>query len=118
MSATIPVRLPRVIYDEASDVAGLQHRTVGQQLAYWAEIGRAVETSTDASSALIQRLLLRSRLTGGGDNAARAEVLADLDVEFDHQIASLDLRSILHQDRYIEADESGTLVERTSEPRP
>jgi len=116
MSATIPVRLPRVIYDEASDVAPLVHRTVGQQLAYWAELGRALETSTDASPALIQRLLLRSRLTGGDDDD-RADVLAGIEAEIDDQIQALDLRAALRQEHYVEADESGAVVERQAATR-
>ncbi|QHC59389.1 hypothetical protein [Rathayibacter sp. VKM Ac-2760] len=52
-----PTRLPADVYDSAVAAAQISSRTVPQQIAYWARIGRELEMSPQVNSRAISEVL-------------------------------------------------------------
>lgn len=55
--ASQPTRLPQDVYEAAVAAARSASRTVPQQIAYWARIGRELERSPQVSQGTITRVL-------------------------------------------------------------
>lgn len=55
--ASQPTRLPADIYESAAAVAAAASRTVPQQIAYWARIGRELEMSPQLNHRSIAQVL-------------------------------------------------------------
>ncbi len=107
-----PTRLPSDVYESALAAARVTSRTVPQQIAHWARIGRELEMSPGVSHRQIARVLAG---TGAYDTLGEeeqaivreewAERTAELRGGLDYaaQFASAG-------DAYSEADEDGNLV--------
>ena len=55
--ASQPIRLPTDVYESAAAVARIASRTVPQQLAHWARIGRELEMSPQVNHREVARVL-------------------------------------------------------------
>lgn len=53
----IPVRIPRVLYEQARCDAAAEHRTIPGQIEYWAKVGRAVLDNPDLPVSFIAEAL-------------------------------------------------------------
>jgi hypothetical protein len=52
-----PTRLPSDVYESAAAAAALSSRTVPQQIAHWARLGREVEMSPQVNARAVARVL-------------------------------------------------------------
>jgi len=57
MRSTPPTRIPADVYASAATVAALDSRTVPQQIAHWARIGREFEASPQVNHRAVAQVL-------------------------------------------------------------
>ncbi|MDR0488240.1 MAG: ParD-like family protein [Propionibacteriaceae bacterium] len=112
MRTSPPTRLPADVYESALASAGVDSRSVPQQIAHWARIGREFENSPQVNHRAIAQVLAGNGfydLLGEREQAvvrgAWSERIATLR-------ESLNLASEFMDagDSYSEADENGTLM--------
>ncbi|MGN6721980.1 MAG: TA system antitoxin ParD family protein [Marmoricola sp.] len=112
MRTSPPTRLPADVYDPATVEAAASSRTVPQQIAHWARIGRQLEMSPHVNHRAIAAVLAGEEsydLLGEREQAvARAaidervvELRESLNFEDEFKAAGL---------RYVEADEAGNVI--------
>ena len=118
-NAGSPLRLDAELIRSASLVAPLMHRSVAQQVAHWAHLGRELEAHGDISLARIAAVLRGKRRY----DELSAEEQAMTKTEWARRVESL--RRVLRLDeffaaggrRYAELDASGRVVVRTPRRR-
>ena len=117
-NASSPVRLDEELIRSAGLVAPLMSRSVAQQVAHWAAIGRELESSADVSLARIAAVLSGrrryDRLTPEEQALIRAEWARRIEIL--RRGLRLDRAFTVEGVRYAELDSSGRVVERA--PRP
>lgn len=112
MRTTPPTRLPADVYEPAAAEATAASRTVPQQIAHWARIGRALEMSPQVNHRAVQQVLdgrgaydllgEREQAVVRGTWAERIEALRS-DLNFADEFAS-------EGDSYSETDEDGNVI--------
>lgn len=114
MRSSQPTRLPADVYDSAATQAEAASRTVPQQIAHWARIGRALEMSPQVNHRAVAQVLAgdgsydllgeREQALVRGAWTERATVLRE----------NLDYRSQYEKagESYSEADEDGNVIIR------
>lgn len=114
MRTSQPTRLPADVYDSAAKQAAAASRTVPQQIAHWARIGRALEMSPQVNHRAVEQVLAgdgsydllgeREQALVRGAWAERATALRE----------TLDYRTTFEQagESYSEADEDGNVIIR------
>lgn len=109
-----PTRLPSDIYESASIAARVASRTVPQQIAHWARIGRQLEMAPDVSQRQISRVLAGSGCYDALDEQEQAIVREEWAARVQAKRAALDYAEELSAagETYSELDENGDLVIR------
>lgn len=107
-----PTRLPADVYESAVAAAAISSRTVPQQIAHWARIGRQMEMSPQTNHRMIAQVLAG---TASYDDL-EAEEQAIVRQEWTDRMTAL-RGSLNYQDTfratgesYSEADEHGNLI--------
>ncbi len=107
-----PTRLPADVYDSAVAASAITSRTVPQQIAHWARIGRELELSPAVNHRQVARVLAGLASYDELDEHEQAivrkawsERLAELRTQLDYAT-----RFSAAGDSYSEADEDGNLV--------
>lgn len=107
-----PTRLPADVYDSAVEAAAISSRTVPQQLAHWARIGRELEMSPGVNQRAIARVLSG---TGSYDSLGEEEqaliraAWADRITTLRGELNYID-QFVATGEAYSEADEEGNLI--------
>lgn len=110
--ASQPTRLPADVYESALAAASVSSRTVPQQIAHWARIGRELEMSPGVNHSAIARVLVGS---GSYDSLSEQEQ-AIVREEWANRInAQRDTLNYAAQfaadgDSYSEVDEHGNVI--------
>ncbi len=107
-----PTRLPADVYESAVTAARVTSRTVPQQIAHWARIGRELEMSPQVNHGHVARVL---RGAGSYDSLSEQEqavVREEWAERMTHLHAGLDYeaRFAAAGDSYSEADEAGNVI--------
>ncbi|GAA1486575.1 TA system antitoxin ParD family protein [Brachybacterium fresconis] len=111
-----PTRLPADVYESASVAARVTSRTVPQQIAHWARIGRELEMSPQVSHRDVARVLAG---TGSYDELSGQEQAVVRQEWADRMAAlrsTLDYASAFSAggESYSELDEDGNVVIRSA----
>lgn len=109
-----PIRVDADLYAAATAAARVMSRSIGQQVAHWARIGRAIEQSPEVSVERVAEVL-RGRAAYDDLSVEEQALTRTL---WDERIE--ELRSSLRLDRemareggsYVELDERGEVVRR------
>lgn len=119
MSATYPLRLEPELTRSAAEVAGKMSRSVPEQIAHWARIGRELERSPDISVADVRKVLAGAadydKLSLKEQAVVRANWLERM-TEL-RQGLRLDQRARAAGLRYAELDERGRVAIREPKAR-
>lgn len=112
MRSTPPTRLPADVYETAAEEAKAAGRTVPQQIAHWARIGRALEISPTVNHRAVRQVLAGDGsydLLGEREQAQvraawgeRIKALRE-GLDFEAEFAS-------RSESYSEADQAGRVV--------
>lgn len=107
-----PTRLPADVYDSASAAARVTSRTVPQQIAHWARIGRELEMSPRVSHRQIARVLAGSGSYDALSEQEQALVREEWAERMAARRARLDYAAQFSAvgESYSELDEDGNLV--------
>lgn len=111
--STPPTRIPDDLYEAAKSAAALSGRSVAQQVAHWARVGRELEASPRVSWGEIERVL-------AGDSSydslgEREQALVR--TEWDSRIAAAASTDLTHELEsagvpWVEGDDEGNLADR------
>lgn len=114
MASTSPARIDDELYASAKLVGSVMSRSASQQVAHWARIGRALESSPDVSPRAIAAVLEGTRRYDDLSVHEQAVVRAEWADRLASQRDGLDLAAeFAAQGRsYVELDESGQVVRR------
>lgn len=117
MPKSVPVRIDRKLYDDANTTADLKSRSIAQQIAHWARIGRALETSPEVTEQRISRVLAGTTAYDELSSREQAIVRAEWDRRIESRVDALRLDQEFEcEDRsYVELDQEGRVVQRTSD---
>lgn len=115
MGNTQPVRIDRELYDDASATASVQSRSAAQQIAHWARIGRAFESSPGVSLERVHRVLNGTLSYDEIDSREQAIVRSEWDRGVEEEIGRLRLDEEFAAEarEYVELDENGEVVVRS-----
>lgn len=116
MPKSVPVRIDRELYDDASTTADLKSRSIAQQIAHWARIGRALETSPGVTAERVSRVLAGTADYDDLTLREQAVVRAEWDHRIESRVQGLRLDEEFEREgrAYVELDEEGRLVRRTA----
>lgn len=115
MSATSqPTRLPRDVYDAAAATAAVSSRSVAQQIAHWARLGRELELSPDVDLRAVTRVLQGATSYDDLGTVEQAAVREQWAERAAARAQALDLASEFRAAgrSYSEVDDEGNLVLR------
>ena len=109
-----PMRLDPELTRSAEPVAEKMSRSVPEQIAHWARIGREIEASSNISHKEIAAVLAGSRSYDGLSPKEQAVVRAEWSARIDEARAALDLAKDFARAgrRWVELDDKGRVVER------
>lgn len=112
MGSSIPTRIDHHLYAAAQAVAARHHRSAAQQIAHWAEIGRALEESPTVNLRAVERVLQGQAAYDDLGEREQAIVRATWDVEVDRRVEGLDLAQEFRAagTPWVEADDEGHLI--------
>lgn len=107
-----PTRLPADVYESASAAARVTSRTVPQQIAHWARIGRELEMSPGVNHRQVARVLAGAGSYDALSEAEQAIVREEWTDRMSHLRARLDYaeRFSAASQSYSELDEDGNVV--------
>lgn len=110
----MPIRVDGELFDAAKSVGAVANRSAGQQLAYWARIGRELESSPGTSLRDIHRVLAGNASYDELGERNQAVVRAIWDEQMEARRAHLDLAAEFTRAgrSWTEADESGRAIVR------
>lgn len=112
-----PTRLPADVYESASAAARVNSRTVPQQIAHWARIGRELEMSPQVNHRQVVRVLEGSISYDDLAEQEQAIVRQEWTDRVKAHRAALDYASQFSAagESYSELDEDGNLVIRSAD---
>lgn len=112
--ASTPVRIDAALYDEATTVASLLSRSVAQQIAHWARIGRELEASPGVSVSDVVEVLKRGDGYDGLDRQEQAVVRAFWEERIETLRGGLRLDQEFSRAgrAWVELDDEGNVVRR------
>lgn len=112
-----PTRLPADVYESASVAARVTSRTVPQQVAHWARIGRELEMSPQVNHRQIARVLAGADSYDALSEQEQAIVREEWADRIAAQRAALDYAEQFSAagESYSELDENGNLVIRSAD---
>lgn len=107
-----PTRLPADVYDSASAAARVTSRTVPQQIAHWARLGRELEMSPEVNHRQVSRVLAGDGSYDSLSAHQQAAVREEWAARAEARRAALDYAAQFSTagESYSEADEDGNLV--------
>ena len=107
-----PTRLPADVYESASAAARVNSRTVPQQIAHWARIGRELEMSPRVNQRQIAGVLAGAISYDGLSEQEQAIVREEWAERMAARRATLDYAAQFSAagESYSELDENGSLV--------
>lgn len=107
-----PTRLPADVYESASVAARVASRTVPQQIAHWARIGRELELSPEVSHRQVSRVLAGTESYDTLSDQEQAIVREGWAERMEARRAALDYAAQFSAagESYSELDENGDLV--------
>lgn len=110
--ASQPIRLPGDVYDMAVSATRIASRTVPQQIAHWARIGRELEMSPDVNHRDIARVLAGFATYDSLDEKEQAIVRDAWSTRIDELNSSLNLAKEFADEgeSYSELDDDGNLI--------
>lgn len=119
MTATIPTRIDRDLFDAAKTAGAMQSRSATQQMAHWARIGRAFEDSRLVSHRDVVAVLSGQASYDNLNTAEQAVVRATWDEQDAATISDLNFAAEFAAagKGYAEADAEGNLVDHPSPGR-
>lgn len=114
MRTTPPTRLPADIYESAAAQAEADSRTVPQQIAHWARIGRELELSPQVNHRAIAQVLAGDGSYDRLGEREQAVVRAGWAERIAERRAQLNFEAgfVAAGESYSEADEDGNLIIR------
>lgn len=114
-----PIRVDADLYAAATAAARAMSRSIGQQVAHWARIGRAIEQSPEVSVERVAEVLRGHATYDDLSVEEQALTRALWDERFEELRSSLRLDRELTRERgaYVELDERGEVVRRQA-PAP
>lgn len=117
MSKNTPVRIDQDLYDDASCTASVQSRSIAQQIAHWARIGRALEASPQFDARSVHQVLAGTMRYDDLGSREQAVVRAEWERGIEEDIRQLDLKQRFDAagQEYAELDENGQVVIRKPE---
>ena len=99
-SASDSVRLPATLLELARDAGELEHRSIPNQLEYWARIGRTVAESPSVRGDTIRALIKSGRTFDELNEAQKIVIVTDADTYFETLDGDLELaRDLLAEGR-------------------
>lgn len=112
-----PTRLPADVYESASAAARVTSRTVPQQVAHWARIGRELEMSPQVNHRQIARVLAGADSYDALSEQEQAIVREEWADRIAARRATLDYAEQFSAagESYSELDENGNLVIRSAD---
>lgn len=118
MRSSQPTRLPADVYDSAVAAAARESRTVPQQIAHWARIGRAMEAS-HLDRRDIQRVLDGEAPYSSLGEREQAVVRSEWDERIDTALADLNFAEefAANGDTWVVGDGRGGAVTKTGTGR-
>lgn len=107
-----PTRLPADVYESASAAARVTSRTVPQQIAHWARIGRELEMSPQVNHRQVARVLSGTGSYDALSEQEQAIVRDEWTERMAARRAALDYAAQFSstEESYSELDEDGKLV--------
>ena len=107
-----PTRLPADVYESASAAARVTSRTVPQQIAHWARIGRELEMSPKVNHRQVARVLAGAGSYDALNEEEQAIVRGEWSERMQDRRATLDYaaRFSTAGESYSELDADGNLV--------
>lgn len=116
MPTTSPTRIDDELFDSAKAVGALMSRSGAQQIAHWARLGRELEASESVSHRDVARVLLGATRYDDVPAEDQAEVRTLWAERVAARLSALNLaEDFASQGRaYVELDDDGAVVERTS----
>lgn len=114
MRTSPPTRIPGDVYESAAAEASRASRTVPQQIAHWARIGRELEASPAVSQRDIKRVLAGDGSYDDLSEREQAIIRAAWGEQMAQRRASLDLAAEFRAagETWTEADDQGNVVVR------
>lgn len=109
-----PTRLPEDLYEAARSSAAVNSRSVAQQIAHWARVGRELEASSGVSQRDIERVLAGEGSYDTLSEREQALVRAAWGERVAARRATLDYeaRFMATGDSWSEADPEGNVITR------
>jgi len=114
MRSTPPTRIPADVYESAVAQAGVDSRTVPQQIAHWARIGREFEMSPQVNHRAVARVLAGADsydLLGEREQAVVRGVWSERIATL-REALNYEARFAQTGESYSEADEDGSVIVR------
>lgn len=107
-----PTRLPEDVYAAAAAEAAATSRSVAQQIAHWARLGRELERSPQVNHRDVQRVLSGDGTYDALGEREQALVREAWDARIAATRANLNYEAVFTQrgEQYSEADADGNLV--------
>ena len=112
MSATIPTRIDRELFESAKSVGAVENRSAAQQIDYWARVGRQLVASPGMSVGTVQRVLAGKVDYDSLYEPEQSVVRTLWDEQINQRLSELDFASEFTQRRraWSEADDAGDVV--------
>lgn len=120
MATTSPIRIEDELHASAKTVAPVMSRSVAQQIAHWARIGRELEASPTVSHADIAEVLAGARHYDSLGVREQAIVRAEWAEAMSSRIENLDLAAefVAAARSYVELDDDGNVAVRDAGTDP
>jgi hypothetical protein len=116
MATTSPTRIDDDMFDSARQFGLTMNRSASQQITHWTRIGRALETAGSVSPREIAKVLTGESSYDQRSVEEQAVIRAEWSELIEARIERLDLARTFasHGRSYVELDDAGQVVRRTS----
>ena len=113
---SIPTRIDEELYEAAKVKGAVNSRSAAQQIAHWAKLGRAVESSSNVTQRQIEAVLSGELTYDDASEAAQEAVHAEWMSQIPHRMSQLNFAEEFvsaGESSWTVGDSEGSTAERT-----